>query len=174
MQGFNIKTLQKDGFNLSIWDIGGQKSIRPYWCEGAPCLWASHATDLLQHSLRPLLLPLPCRRNYFDRTDALVYVIDSADRIRLPESSEELHELLQVRIAVLGAIKGHCCECCCTKEEAAGLTHLLHRCRAQRLLIRSCRLRWPAASHPSGGEAGQRAGGHLCKQAGPGGCSNSR
>ena len=106
MQGFNIKTLQKDGFNLSIWDIGGQKSIRPYWCEARPpCLCASHSTDLLRHSLRPLRLPLPCRRNYFDRTDALVYVIDSADRIRLPESSEELHELLQVRIAVFGASK---------------------------------------------------------------------
>jgi hypothetical protein len=30
-QGFNIKSLSRDGFNLKIWDIGGQKSIRPYW-----------------------------------------------------------------------------------------------------------------------------------------------
>lgn len=31
LQGFNIKSLSRDGFNLKIWDIGGQKTIRPYW-----------------------------------------------------------------------------------------------------------------------------------------------
>lgn len=44
-QGFNIKSLMRDGFKLNVWDIGGQKSIRPFW------------------------------RNYFDQADALVYVI---------------------------------------------------------------------------------------------------
>ncbi len=53
-QGFNIKSVQKDGFKLNVWDVGGQREIRPYW------------------------------RNYFDNTDALVYVIDSADRCGLP------------------------------------------------------------------------------------------
>lgn len=38
----------------------------------------------------------PCRRNYFDQTDSLIYVIDSADRKRLDESEFELNELLQV------------------------------------------------------------------------------
>ena len=28
-QGFNIKSLMRDGFKLNVWDIGGQKSIRP-------------------------------------------------------------------------------------------------------------------------------------------------
>jgi hypothetical protein len=31
LQGFNIKSLMHDGFKLNVWDIGGQKSIRPYW-----------------------------------------------------------------------------------------------------------------------------------------------
>ena len=53
-QGFNIKSVQKDGFKLNVWDVGGQREIRPYW------------------------------RNYFDNTDALVYVIDSADRCGAP------------------------------------------------------------------------------------------
>lgn len=44
-----------EDFKLNVWDIGGQKSIRPYW------------------------------RNYFDQTDALIYVIDSADRRRMDE-----------------------------------------------------------------------------------------
>lgn len=81
-QGFNIKSLMHDGFKLNVWDIGGQKSIRPYW------------------------------RNYYDQTDALVsyryrydmlivmrymiqiYVIDSADRRRVEETSVELQQLL--------------------------------------------------------------------------------
>ena len=41
-QGFNIKSLQQEGFKLNVWDIGGQKAIRPYW------------------------------KNYYDNTDALV------------------------------------------------------------------------------------------------------
>merc|ERR1712188_235915 len=52
-QGFNIKSLLHEGFKLNVWDIGGQKSIRPYWS------------------------------NYFDACDALVFVIDSSDRRRL-------------------------------------------------------------------------------------------
>lgn len=30
-QGFNIKTLQQAGARLQVWDVGGQRSIRPYW-----------------------------------------------------------------------------------------------------------------------------------------------
>merc|ERR1711933_594658 len=55
-QGFNIKSLVHEGFKLNVWDIGGQKTIRPYWS------------------------------NYFESSDALVYVIDSSDRRRLEES----------------------------------------------------------------------------------------
>lgn len=43
----------------------GQKAIRPYW------------------------------RNYFDQTDALVYVIDCSDRRRIDETGAELESLLQ-------------------------------------------------------------------------------
>merc|ERR1712061_925414 len=63
-QGFNIKSLVHEGFKLNVWDIGGQKTIRPYWS------------------------------NYFESSDALVYVIDSSDKRRLEESSSELKELL--------------------------------------------------------------------------------
>lgn len=63
-QGFNIKSLMHDGFKLNVWDIGGQKSIRPYW------------------------------RNYFDQTDAMIFVIDSADKRRMEECGVELQLLL--------------------------------------------------------------------------------
>merc|ERR1712187_566443 len=63
-QGFNVKSLLHEGFKLNVWDIGGQKTIRPYWS------------------------------NYFDASDLLVYVIDSSDERRLEESGTELKELL--------------------------------------------------------------------------------
>merc|ERR1712070_858108 len=56
-QGFNVKSLLHEGFKLNVWDIGGQKSIRPYW------------------------------KNYFENTDALIYVVDSSDEKRLDEDA---------------------------------------------------------------------------------------
>ncbi|XP_076463929.1 ADP-ribosylation factor-like protein 2 [Babylonia areolata] len=62
--GFNIKTLEHRGFKLNVWDVGGQKSLRSYW------------------------------RNYFESTDGLVWVVDSADRMRLADCRRELQGLL--------------------------------------------------------------------------------
>jgi len=63
-QGFNIKSVQQEGFKLNVWDIGGQKHIRPYW------------------------------KNYYQNTDAIVYMIDSADNRRTDEAADELSSLL--------------------------------------------------------------------------------
>merc|ERR1711976_784807 len=63
-QGFNIKSVQSEGFKLNVWDIGGQRKIRPYW------------------------------KNYFENTDILIYVVDSADKKRIQESTDELMDLL--------------------------------------------------------------------------------
>ncbi|XP_057216690.1 ADP ribosylation factor like GTPase 3, like 1 isoform X2 [Triplophysa rosa] len=30
-QGFNIKSVTCDGIKLNVWDIGGQRKIRPFW-----------------------------------------------------------------------------------------------------------------------------------------------
>lgn len=30
-QGFNIKSVVSDEIKLNVWDIGGQRKIRPYW-----------------------------------------------------------------------------------------------------------------------------------------------
>ncbi|CAM9974694.1 unnamed protein product [Sphacelaria rigidula] len=50
---------------LNVWDVGGQQTIRSYW------------------------------RNYFEQTDGLIWVVDSADRGRLQDCKRELHELLK-------------------------------------------------------------------------------
>ncbi|KAJ2938583.1 hypothetical protein O0L34_g4081 [Tuta absoluta] len=63
--GFNIKTLEHRGFKLNIWDVGGQKSLRSYW------------------------------KNYFESTDGVAWVVDSADPRRLADCARELHTLLR-------------------------------------------------------------------------------
>ena len=45
-------------------DVGGQRTLRPYW------------------------------RNYFEQTDAVVWVVDSGDKLRVQDCKEELHKLL--------------------------------------------------------------------------------
>jgi ADP-ribosylation factor-like protein 2 len=68
--GFNIQSLEHKGYQLNLWDVGGQKSIRAYW------------------------------RNYFEQTDGLIWVVDSSDRLRLELCRQELMELLhQERLA---------------------------------------------------------------------------
>ena len=47
-----------------MWDIGGQKAIRPYW------------------------------KNYYENTDGMVFVVDSSDEERIGECVEELNALM--------------------------------------------------------------------------------
>jgi ADP-ribosylation factor-like protein 2 len=56
--------------NLILGDVGGQRTLRPYW------------------------------RNYFEQTDAIVWVVDSGDRMRMQDCKEELHDLLQEDVRV--------------------------------------------------------------------------
>lgn len=62
--GFNIKTFMHRKYTLNVWDVGGQRTLRPYW------------------------------RNYFEQTDAIVWVVDSVDRMRMQDCRAELHSLL--------------------------------------------------------------------------------
>jgi ADP-ribosylation factor-like protein 3 len=63
--GFNIISLLFDNFKLTVWDIGGQESLRPYWY------------------------------TYIDDCDGVIWVIDSADDKRLLESGSELEKMLE-------------------------------------------------------------------------------
>eukprot|EP00873_Tetraselmis_striata_P037504 jgi/Tetstr1/457768/TSEL_044313.t1 len=63
--GFNIKTMQYKSYRLNVWDVGGQKTLRSYW------------------------------RNYYEQTDGMVWVVDSADVRRLQDCRQELHNLLK-------------------------------------------------------------------------------
>jgi ADP-ribosylation factor-like protein 2 len=63
--GFDICTMAHGDYTLNIWDVGGQQTIRSYW------------------------------RNYFEATDAIIWVVDSADVSRIDICRQELETVLQ-------------------------------------------------------------------------------
>ncbi|XP_028412616.1 ADP-ribosylation factor-like protein 1 [Dendronephthya gigantea] len=63
--GFNVETVTYKNLKFQVWDLGGQTSIRPYW------------------------------RCYYANTDAVIYVVDSADRDRIGISKQELLSMLE-------------------------------------------------------------------------------
>lgn len=72
--GFNVETVEYKNICFTVWDVGGQDKIRPLW------------------------------RHYFQNTQGLIFVVDSNDRERCVEASEELQKMLQedeLREAVL-------------------------------------------------------------------------
>lgn len=62
--GFNVETVEFKNINFTVWDVGGQDKIRPLW------------------------------RHYFQNTQGLIFVIDSNDRERMSEASDELQKML--------------------------------------------------------------------------------
>merc|ERR1711916_158954 len=63
--GFNVESVEYKGISFTVWDVGGQDKIRPLW------------------------------RHYYDNTQGLIYVVDSNDRERIEEASEELNKMLR-------------------------------------------------------------------------------
>ena len=63
--GFNVEQVTYKNLKFQVWDLGGQTSIRPYW------------------------------RCYYSNTDAVIYVVDSADRDRVGISKQELVSMLE-------------------------------------------------------------------------------
>ena len=63
--GFNVETIAYKGFNMNVWDVGGQDRIRALW------------------------------RHYFHNTQGLIFVVDSNDVGRIDEARDELHKLLE-------------------------------------------------------------------------------
>ena len=62
--GFNVETVTYKNLKFQVWDLGGQSGLRPYW------------------------------RCYYQDTNAVIFVVDSADRERLKFSREELEIML--------------------------------------------------------------------------------
>ncbi|KAJ4460069.1 putative ADP-ribosylation factor 1 [Paratrimastix pyriformis] len=63
--GLNVEELKFNGLKLTVWDLGGQATIRPYW------------------------------KLYYQNCGAIVFVVDSSDTRRLGVSRQELFAMLQ-------------------------------------------------------------------------------
>ncbi|KAG9413847.1 hypothetical protein AC1031_013056 [Aphanomyces cochlioides] len=63
--GFNVETFTYKNVEFTAWDIGGQDKLRPLW------------------------------RHYFQNTDAVIFVVDSNDTVRMQQASDELHHMFQ-------------------------------------------------------------------------------
>jgi ADP-ribosylation factor-like protein 3 len=74
-----MKSINHDKFQLNFWDLGGQKAIRDFWKFTFFCYYVIGKYY----------------RNYFNQTDGIAFVIDSADDRRLEECGEELTRLLE-------------------------------------------------------------------------------
>lgn len=97
--GFNIRTIFHQGFSLNVCAcmLAALSSLRPAQAAGPPerppltllLLLLLPTGDIGgQTSLRPYW------RNYFEQTDAIIWVVDSSDRARMDDCKRELHELL--------------------------------------------------------------------------------
>mmetsp|Transcript_6816 Transcript_6816/g.10055 ORF Transcript_6816/g.10055 Transcript_6816/m.10055 type:complete len:182 (-) Transcript_6816:38-583(-) len=72
--GFNVESLKYRNISFTAWDVGGSERIAP------------------------------SRRQYFENTQGLIFVVDSDDRDRIDDAREELHRMLnedQLRDVVL-------------------------------------------------------------------------
>ncbi|BHF77376.1 hypothetical protein SprV_0602048100 [Sparganum proliferum] len=72
--GFNVETVEYKNIEFTVWDIGGQTTIRPLW--------------------RYYFQNTQGKRNRFYDVPGLLFVVDSNDRERIDEAREELHGML--------------------------------------------------------------------------------
>lgn len=62
--GFNVETVEYKNIKFTVWDVGGQDSIRAMW------------------------------KHYYQNADALIYVVDSSDRNRFNTAKDVLQKML--------------------------------------------------------------------------------
>lgn len=64
--GSNVERVKMDNVSFEVWDLGGQASMRTSW------------------------------GMYLKGVDAIIVVIDSTDRVRIPIAKQELYQILAV------------------------------------------------------------------------------
>jgi ADP-ribosylation factor protein 1 len=78
--GFNVETVEYKNISFTVWDVGGQDMIRRLY------------NHCVSNFSRPFAGLTP--RKDFQNTQAIIFVIDSNDRDRVPEAREELQRML--------------------------------------------------------------------------------
>jgi ADP-ribosylation factor protein 1 len=85
--GFNVDSVKYKNIKFDIWDVGENDRIRPFW---------SHCESHNSRSRKPMIafhLNLLFHAD-FQNTQAIIFVVDSNDRDRIPQAREELHLIL--------------------------------------------------------------------------------
>ena len=62
--GFNVEQVEYQNISFTVWDVGGQDKLRMLW------------------------------RHYYENVDALIFVVDSADTMRMGTARSELQRLV--------------------------------------------------------------------------------
>lgn len=76
--GLNIGKIDIDGIRLNFWDLGGQSELQSLWDK------------------------------YYAESHAVIYIVDSSDRDRIPDSKETFGELFR-RIESFLSLLTSCC-----------------------------------------------------------------
>jgi ADP-ribosylation factor protein 1 len=63
--GFNVERVEYKNLRMTIWDIGGQDRLRPLW------------------------------RHYYENTNGVIFVLDSADDARMKIARDEIHKMME-------------------------------------------------------------------------------
>ncbi|KAH3732109.1 ADP-ribosylation factor [Pelomyxa schiedti] len=62
--GFNVETVEYKSLRFTVWDVGGQEKLRAIW------------------------------KHYYQGTQAIIFVVDSADKARISDAQDELQRML--------------------------------------------------------------------------------
>jgi len=62
--GFVYESIEYKNFKLSVWDVAGQDSLRPLW------------------------------KHYYQNTKAVIFVVDSSDKVRIDLAKTELQKII--------------------------------------------------------------------------------
>ncbi len=62
--GYNLEEFEVKNVKIKVWDLSGQERMRPAW------------------------------KYYFEHVNGVIFVVDAADRERIGEVREEVHQLL--------------------------------------------------------------------------------
>lgn len=65
--GFNVESLEYENLVITLWDVGGQHKFRPLW------------------------------KHYYHNAQAVIFVVDSSDRLRFEEAQKELSKIVSER-----------------------------------------------------------------------------
>lgn len=97
--GFNVEQVTYKNLKFQVWDLGGQTSIR-YVKETFSTLYEykyfSKFINVIVSISHRFQLYRPYWRCYYSNTDAIIYVVDSADKDRIGISKDELIYMLRV------------------------------------------------------------------------------